>query len=62
MSVLPFASVLVIVLVLDCRLFSREEDGDDALFEILPQGAYTAILSGVGGTSGNGLVEAYNTD
>jgi hypothetical protein len=38
------------------------DPNESALFEILPQGAYTAILSGVGGTSGNGLVEAFNTD
>ncbi len=38
------------------------DPNESALFEILPQGAYTAILSGVGGTTGNGLVEAYNTD
>ena len=38
------------------------DPNESALFKILPQGAYTAILSGVGGTTGNGLVEAYNTD
>ena len=35
---------------------------ESALFEILPAGAYTVILSGVGDTTGNGLVESYNTD
>ena len=38
------------------------DPNESALFEILPQGAFTAILSGVGGTTGNALVEAYNTD
>lgn len=35
---------------------------ESALFDILPAGAYTAILSGVGDTTGIGLVEAYNID
>ena len=38
------------------------DPSESALFEILPQGAITAILSGVGGTTGNALVETYNTD
>ena len=32
---------------------------DAAMLVTLPAGAYTAILSGVGGTSGVGLVEVY---
>jgi len=35
---------------------------ESALYKILPAGAYTAVLSGAGGTSGVGLVESYNTD
>ena len=38
------------------------DPNESALYEILPQGAYTAILSGVGGTTGVGLVEAYDVD
>lgn len=33
-----------------------------ALFEVLPPGMYTAVLSGVGATSGVALVEVYDTD
>ena len=33
-----------------------------ALYEILPAGSYTAVLSGVGATTGVGLVESYNID
>ncbi len=38
------------------------DPNEAALYEILPAGAYTAILSGAGGTSGVGLVESYSTD
>jgi len=38
------------------------DPNESALYEILPAGAYTAILSGVGETTGVGLVESYNTD
>jgi hypothetical protein len=39
------------------------DPSESALFEILPAGKYTAILSGgVGNTIGNGLVETYNID
>ena len=38
------------------------DPNEAALYEILPAGAYTAILSGVGGTTGVGLVESYNLD
>ncbi len=34
-------------------------DAESALVEILPAGAYTAILAGAGGTTGVGLVEVY---
>ena len=36
------------------------DDRESALFQLLPPGAYTAIVSGKGGTVGVGLVEAYN--
>ncbi len=38
------------------------DPNDSALYEILPAGSYTAILSGVDDTSGVGLVESYNLD
>ncbi|MBA3650192.1 MAG: hypothetical protein H0W66_01605 [Chthoniobacterales bacterium] len=38
------------------------DPNESALYEVLPVGAYTVILSGVGGTSGVGLVEAYDID
>lgn len=38
------------------------DPSESALFKILPQGTYTAILSGVGGTTGIGLVETYDVD
>ncbi|MDQ3117181.1 MAG: hypothetical protein M3Q86_11360 [Verrucomicrobiota bacterium] len=38
------------------------DPNEAALYDILPAGAYTAILSGAGGTSGVGLVESYSTD
>jgi hypothetical protein len=36
------------------------DDHESAISTTLVPGAYTAIVSGVGGTSGLGLVEAYN--
>ena len=36
------------------------DDRESALFQSLSPGAYTAIVSGNGGTVGTGLVEAYN--
>ncbi len=36
------------------------EDAESALLATLPPGAYTAIVRGVGDTTGVGLVEAYN--
>ena len=38
------------------------DPNEAALYQVLPVGAYTVILSGVGDTSGVGLVESYNTD
>lgn len=38
------------------------DPNESALYDVLPIGAYTVILSGVGGTSGNALVEAYDVD
>ena len=38
------------------------DPNEAALYEVLPAGAYTVILSGVGETSGIGLVETYNID
>ncbi len=38
------------------------DPNESALYQVLPIGAYTVILSGVGDTSGIGLVEAYNID
>ena len=38
------------------------DPNESALFDILPAGEYTAILSGVGATTGVGLVETYNVD
>jgi hypothetical protein len=38
------------------------DPNEAALYEILPAAPYTAILSGVGDTTGIGLVEFYNTD
>ena len=35
------------------------KDAESALLETLPAGAYTAIVAGVGGTTGVGLVEVY---
>ena len=38
------------------------DPNEAALYEILPAGLYTAILSGAGDTTGTGLVEIYNVD
>jgi hypothetical protein len=38
------------------------DPNEAALYEILPAGLYTAILSGVGDTTGIGLVETYDVD
>jgi hypothetical protein len=38
------------------------DPNEAALYEILPAGSYTAILSGVGDTTGIGLVETYDVD
>jgi hypothetical protein len=38
------------------------DPNEAALYEILPAGLYTAILSGVGDTTGIGLVETYDAD
>jgi hypothetical protein len=38
------------------------DPNESALFEILPAGEYTAIVSGVGGTTGVALVETYDID
>jgi hypothetical protein len=38
------------------------DPNEAALYEILPAGLYTAILSGVGDTTGIGLVETYAVD
>lgn len=35
---------------------------DAAIVAVLPPGAYTAIVEGVGGATGSGLVEAYDVD
>ena len=35
---------------------------ESAILITLPRGAYTAIISGVGGTTGVGLVEAFEMD
>jgi len=47
--------------VIDAGL-APTDPNEAALYEILPAGPYTAILSGVGDTIGVGLVESYNTD
>jgi len=38
------------------------DPNEAALYEVLPAGLYTAILSGVGDTTGIGLVETYDAD
>lgn len=35
---------------------------ESAIYQVLPPGAYTAIVSGVGNTTGVGLVEVYDAD
>jgi hypothetical protein len=38
------------------------DPNESAIYEVLPIGAYTVILSGVGDTTGIGLVESYDVD
>ena len=38
------------------------DQNEAALYEILPAGLYTAILTGAGDTTGTGLVEIYDVD
>jgi hypothetical protein len=45
--------------VSQCGL-APKNDLESALYLVLPAGAYTAIVSGNGGTSGVGLVEVYS--
>ncbi len=42
--------------------FAPDDPNESALYKILPAGEYTAIVSGVGGTSGVALVESYDLD
>jgi hypothetical protein len=44
------------------RGLAPSDPNESALYQVLPIGAYTAILSGVGDTTGIGLVEAYHLD
>jgi hypothetical protein len=44
------------------RGLAPSEPNESAIYEVLPSGAYTAILSGVGNTTGVGLVESYDVD
>ena len=44
------------------RGLAPSDPNESALYQVLPIGAYTAILSGVGDTTGVGLVEAYHLD
>jgi hypothetical protein len=44
------------------RGLAPSEPNESAIYEVLPSGAYTAILSGVGDTTGVGLVESYDVD
>ena len=44
------------------RGLAPSEPNESAICEVLPSGAYTAILSGVGDTTGVGLVESYDVD
>ncbi|HEX4666607.1 MAG TPA: hypothetical protein VH207_08400 [Chthoniobacterales bacterium] len=39
-----------------------DDSNESALYKILPAGEYTAVVSGVGGTTGVALVESYNLD
>ena len=48
-------------MVIDAGL-APADPNEAALYEILPAGSYTAVLSGVGATTGVGLVESYNID
>jgi hypothetical protein len=42
--------------------FAPNDDLESAILATLAAGSYTAILSGVGGTTGVGLVEFYRLD
>ena len=44
------------------RGLAPSEPNESAIYEVLPSGAYTAILGGVGDTTGIGLVESYDVD
>lgn len=44
------------------RGLAPSDPNESAIYEVLPNGAYTAILSGVGETTGIGLVESYDVD
>jgi hypothetical protein len=44
------------------RGLAPSDPNESALYDVLPIGAYTVILSGVNDTTGNGLVEAYDVD
>jgi hypothetical protein len=44
------------------RGLAPSDPNESAIYEVLPIGAYTAILSGVGDTTGVALVEAYDVD
>ena len=47
--------------VIDAGL-APEDPNESALYKILPAGKYTAVVSGVGDTTGVALVESYNLD
>lgn len=47
--------------VMDAGL-APTDSNEAAIYEVLPPGKYTAVLSGAGGTTGVGLVETYNID
>jgi hypothetical protein len=44
------------------RGLDPSDPNESAIYDVLPIGAYTAVLSGVGDTTGVGLVETYNVD
>jgi hypothetical protein len=44
------------------RDLAPTDPNESAIYEVLPIGSYTAILSGVGDTTGIGLVESYDVD
>jgi hypothetical protein len=44
------------------RGLAPTDANESAIYDVLPPGAYTAILSGVGDTTGIGLVESYDVD